>query len=76
MHIANGGYSIEYADGRTADVVINGTAVECVQVREYDWENGALGPMPTPAQVRQQVADFLADADCMADYRMAAGLPA
>lgn len=61
------GYTINYAGGRLADVIINGVAVECVQVRDYGWEHGTFGPVPTDDEIRARVREFL-NPDDMTNY--------
>jgi hypothetical protein len=60
-HIAGDGYAIHYGGGRLADVVIDGSAVECVQVRDYNTRTGEFGPEPDDASIRASVAEFLAE---------------
>ena len=60
--IAGNGYEIVYHGGRLADVVIDGAAVECVQVRAYDFQTGEFGPEPTDAEIRGKVAAFIESA--------------
>ncbi len=62
------GYEIHYSGGRLADVVIEGVAVECVQVRDYDFGTGEFGKAPTNRQIRERVAKFLNPED-MGNYR-------
>ncbi len=62
------GYVINYSGGRLADVEINGVAVECVQVRAYDFGTGEFGPEPTEDEIRASVAEFL-NPDDMDNYR-------
>ncbi len=62
------GYVIDYSGGRLADVEINGVAVECVQVRAYDFASGTFGPEPTEDEIRAKVAEFL-NPDDMDNYR-------
>jgi hypothetical protein len=62
------GYSISYSGGRLADVIIDGIAVECVQVRDYNFATGKFGRMPSDAQIRARVRKFLNPSD-MENYR-------
>jgi hypothetical protein len=57
------GYTIDYSGGRLADVLVNGSAVECVEVRAYDWGSGAFTePFPAPDVVAERVEAFMAGA--------------
>lgn len=57
------GYEIHYEGGRLADVVVDGRAVETVQVRGYDWETGEFTePYPSGADIRESVSRFIAEA--------------
>jgi hypothetical protein len=60
--VAGNGYEIHYEGGRLADVVIDGSPVECVQVRAYDFGTGKFGPEPTDSQIREKVREFLDEA--------------
>jgi len=62
------GYSIEYHGGRLADVMIDGTVIECPQVRRYDTATGAFGPEPTDDEIRSKVAAFIDEAGGLALY--------
>ena len=62
------GYEIHYSGGRLADVVIDGIAVECIQVRDYDFRTGEFGRMPSDAQILKRVAAGL-DPEDMPNYR-------
>ena len=62
------GYTISYAGGRLADVIIGGVAVECVQVRRYDFATGEFGPEPSDEEIRESVSEFLSPED-MPNYR-------
>jgi hypothetical protein len=64
----NRGYAINYDGGRLADVEIGGVAVECVQVRDYDFATGEFGAEPTRKQIRERVAELL-DPEDMDNYR-------
>lgn len=66
--ISGRGYTIEYGGGRLADVVIDGSAIECVQVRDYDFATGELGPEPSAAEIRRAVADFITEAGGLSLY--------
>ena len=52
-------YTIRYEGGRLADVEFGGHAMECVQVRDYDFASGEFGPVPTAAQIRRKVREFI-----------------
>lgn len=62
------GYAIGYSGGRLADVLIDGVAVECVQVRAYDFATGKFGRTPSDDQIRRRVREFLSPDD-MDNYR-------
>jgi hypothetical protein len=54
------GYDIDYSGGRLADVLVNGSAVECVEVRAYDWASGEFTePFPSADVVAERVEEFL-----------------
>ena len=54
------GYSIDYGGGRLADVIVNGYAAECVEVRGYDFATGEFTePFPAAEVVAERVAEFL-----------------
>lgn len=54
------GYAIEYNGGRLADVLVNGSAVECVQVRAYDFATGEFTePLPSADVVAERVRGFI-----------------
>jgi hypothetical protein len=56
------GYEIDYSGGRLADVMVNGAAVECVQVRGYDFATGEFTePYPTAEQLAERVEVFLCE---------------
>lgn len=67
--VAGAGYVVVYDGGRLADVMIAGQVVECVQVRDYDWQSGTLGKFPTNDEIRQQVQAHLDEAGGIDLYR-------
>ena len=56
------GYNIGYSGGRLADVLVNGHAIECVQVRDYDFATGEFGAYPSAAQIQERVREFIEEA--------------
>lgn len=68
-NISGNGYEIHYSGGRLADVVIDGSAVECVQVRDYDFATGQFTEEePTDSEIRYRVAAFIEEAGGVALY--------
>jgi hypothetical protein len=54
------GYDIDYSGGRLADVIVNGSPVECVEVRAYDFATGEFAePFPSAELVAERVQGFL-----------------
>jgi hypothetical protein len=69
MIYTDAGYAISYHGGRLADVLINGHAVECVQVRRLiGSREGFAEPEPTDDEIRERVAAFINPED-MGHYR-------
>lgn len=56
------GYEVRYGGGRLADLYVSGACVDAVQVRAYDWETGAFGPVPTDDEIRAAVREYIRDA--------------
>lgn len=59
MLIAGNGYQIRYSGNRLADVLVDGSAIISVQVRDYDYAKGEFGPEPDEATVEKTVREFL-----------------
>jgi hypothetical protein len=49
-------------------VIVDGSAVECVQVRPYDFAAGTFGPEPSDDEIRATVADLIEESGGIALY--------
>lgn len=60
-----GPWLIEYTPGaRLADIYFNGHSVDCVEVREWDWDYGVAdqpAPVPSRARLHSVLVSWVAD---------------
>ena len=58
-------WAIDYVPGaRTADICLNGVAVDVVQVRQWDWElsyYGQVSPVPVQRDLNIALANWVAE---------------
>ena len=67
--VKNGAYSLTYDGGRLADIMLDGEAVDAIQVADYDWEKGSVTSEPTKADVQKALDEWVSES--AADYERA-----
>lgn len=57
------GWSIQYDGGRLADIYLWGSAVDCVQVRDWDWSRTVQDPVTVSDDTLRRVLQEYVDAN-------------